>query len=189
MSYAPALRSIPEHEKDCRPNPKIFFNMGEPYKVVLLIAALAFGFVALGFAQSMSAAEQDVLQIRQKMSSKFAEAIKKKDVSLIADHYSKDAVYSVLSPSRTILVGRDAIVKRFDEIFKTDPLIYYLSKPDEVHLSGESIAWSTGTYALTTMAKDGTKREFHGNWLDMMKRESDGEWRITFQANASIPNQ
>lgn len=158
-------------------------------KVVLLIAALASCFVTPSFAQSMSAAEQKVLQVRQEMSRNFAEAIKNKESSLIADHYSKDAVYSILTPSRTIIVGRDAIVKRYDEIFKTGSLVDYQSNPDEVHLTDDGIAWSTGTYALTTMAKDGAKREFHGTWLDIMKRESDGEWRITFQANASMPTQ
>ena len=39
----------------------------------------------------------------------------------------------------------------------------------------------------TATDEKGSKRRVQANWLDMLRREVDGEWRVTFQASASAP--
>src|SRR5690242_9221268 len=100
-------------------------------KGALLIGALGTScFASFGFAQSMTVAEQEILQIREKMAHSFMAALKAKDVSPVGDHYTKDAVFSILMPTRSIFFGREAIVKRYEEIFRAGSLISYESKPD-----------------------------------------------------------
>jgi len=60
----------------------------------------------------MSEAEQQLLQIRSKMSQDFVKAVSTKDVSLVADHYKKDAVIAGLSPNKWVAGGGDAIARR-----------------------------------------------------------------------------
>ena len=152
----------------------------------LIIAVLAFGLASPAWAET-SAVEQELLQVRQKMSHSFAEAVNNKDAVRAADHYANDIVFSALSPVQAVVVGREAMLKRWDGIFKAGSVTDYSSKPGEVHLVSDGVAWSTGTYTFTAVGKDGAKRQVHGNWLDMLRREADGEWRVTFQAVAAVP--
>jgi uncharacterized protein (TIGR02246 family) len=148
------------------------------YAIMLLVAP--------AWAQS-STTEQELLQIRQKMAHSFAEAVKNKDGMQAADHYSKDVVFSLLVPVQTIVVGREAMQKRWEDILKAGTVTEYSSTPKEVHLIGDGVGWSTGTFVYTATDKDGSKRRVQGNWLDMLRREADGEWRVIFQASASAP--
>ena len=134
------------------------------------------------WAQS-NPAEQELLEIRQKMARSFAEAVNNKDGMHAADHYSKDVVFSLLVPVQTVVVGREAMQKRWEDIIKAGTVTEYSTAPKEAHLLGDGVAWST----YTATDKDGSKRRVQGNWLDMLRREADGEWRVTFQASASAP--
>jgi uncharacterized protein (TIGR02246 family) len=155
----------------------------------LTAMALCLFIAAPAVGQPMSEAEQELLRYRAKMVQDFMEAVKNKDVSLVADHYTKDAVYAGLVPTRYVLVGRDAIVKRYEELFKAGTLVDYSSKPIEVHIIGDNAAWTSGSYSYTAISKDGAKREFQGNWLDMLRREEDGHWRVSFAGYGSMPKQ
>jgi len=85
---------------------------------VLLLAVLATVIIRPAAAQTNAAEQDDLMQIRLKMSHDVSDAINKKDATLVADHYSKDVVLSVLSPVQTIVVGRDAMLKRGESVFK-----------------------------------------------------------------------
>src|SRR5262249_50281784 len=126
---------------------------------------------------------------RAKMSESFAEAIEKKDVSPIADHYTNDAIFAGLLPTQYVLVGREAIVKRYEGLFKAGTIVSYSSKPIEAHLMNENTAWTSGVYNVTLLNRDGTKQEFQGHWIDMLRREQDGVWRVNFAGYASMPKQ
>jgi uncharacterized protein (TIGR02246 family) len=145
--------------------------------------------VVPAFGQSTTNAEQELLKIRAKMSQDFVDAVATKDVSLVADHYTKDAVIGGLAPTKWLAVGRDAIVKRYDALFKAGALSDYVSIPQEVHLTGDNTAWTTGHYEVTVLNKDGTQQRIQGNWLDMIQREEDGHWRVSFAGYASMPKQ
>ena len=154
--------------------------------MLVVVASAIMLLIAPAWAQS-NPAEQEVLQIRQKMARSFAEAVNNKDGMHAADQYSKDVVFSLLVPVQTIVVGREAMQKRWEDILKAGTITEYSGAPKEVHLIGDGAAWSTGTFTYTATDKDGSKRRVQGNWLDMLRREADGEWRVTFQASASAP--
>jgi uncharacterized protein (TIGR02246 family) len=153
-----------------------------------LMACLLF-IASPAFAQSITDTEQELLKIRAKMSQNFVDAVATKDVSLVADHYTKDAVIAGLAPTKWMAVGRDAIVKRYDGLIKAGTLSDYLSTPTEVHMIGDNTAWTTGYYEVTVLNKDGTKQRVQGNWLDMIRREEDGHWRVSFAGYGSMPKQ
>jgi uncharacterized protein (TIGR02246 family) len=155
------------------------------------VKALAFWMFIAGpaFGQSMNEAEQELYRTRVKMSQNFVDAVTTKDVSLVADHYTKDAVIAGLAPTKWVAVGRDAIVKRYDGLFKAGTLSDYLSTPNEVHITGDNTAWTTGSYEVTVINKDGTKQRVQGNWLEMIRREEDGHWRVSFAGYGSMPKQ
>jgi len=155
----------------------------------LMAMALCLFIAAPAVGQSMSAAEQELFQYRAKMAESFIEAMKKKDVSLVADHYTKDAVYAGLVPTHYVLVGRDAIVKRYEGLFKAGTVVDYFSKPIEAHLMSDNTAWTTGIYNVTLLNKDGGKQDFQGHWIDMLRREQDGVWRVSFAGYGSMPKQ
>jgi hypothetical protein len=73
------------------------------------LTALAFCLFIAGSAlgQSMSDAEQELLRIRAKMSQDFVDAVATKDVSLVAEHYTKDAVIGQMATTKWIAVVRD----------------------------------------------------------------------------------
>jgi uncharacterized protein (TIGR02246 family) len=153
----------------------------------MLVLSMFIAAPAVG--QSMSAAEQALLKVRAKMSQSFVDAVAKKDVSLVADHYTKDAVIAGLAPSKWMAVGRDAIVKRYDGLIQAGAISDYESTPTEVHMIGDNTAWTTGYYEVTVLNKDGTKQRVQGNWLDMIRREEDGQWRVSFAGYGSFPKQ
>ena len=154
--------------------------------MLVVVASAIMLLIAPAWAQS-NPAEQEVLQIRQKMARSFAEAVNNRDGMHAADQYSKDVVFSLLVPAQTIVVGREAMQKRWEDILKAGAVTEYSGAPTEVRLIGDGVAWSTGSFTYTATDKDGSKRRVQGNWLDILRREADGEWRITFQASASAP--
>jgi ketosteroid isomerase-like protein len=154
---------------------------------ILLLAVLVTGAFSPASAQS-NTTEQELMQIRQKMSRDASDAINKKDAAkLVTDHYSTDVILSVLSPAQTVWVGRDALLKRWQNIFEAGSVTDYSSAQDQVHIMSDGVGSSTGTYTFTAVAKDGSKRKVTGHWLDIFRREADGEWRVSFQAVATVP--
>jgi len=62
-----------------------------------------------------------------------------------------------------------------------------VSAPKEVHITGENTAWTTGSYEVTVLNKDGTKQRVEGNWLETIRRDDDGHWRVSFAGYGSMP--
>lgn len=44
--------------------------------------------------------------------------------------------------------------------------------------SSEDMGWTWGTYVLTTTDDDGIKQEHHGKYLNIWKRQDDGQWKV-----------
>src|SRR5205085_8555877 len=69
-----------------------------PGMLVVMASAIML-LISPAWAQS-NPAEQEVLQIRQKMARSFAEAVNNRDGMHAADQYSKDVVFSLLVPPK-----------------------------------------------------------------------------------------
>jgi uncharacterized protein (TIGR02246 family) len=154
-------------------------------RITLLAVILSFGVVSPAFGQQMSAADQEMMKIRQSMTEQYAAAVAKKDAVALADHYTVDAVTANLCPETPPVVGREAQIKRFEAALKAG-FRDYVGKIKEVRLLGDGRAWSTGVSEFTINGKDGTPVRARGNWVDILKRNGK-EWRVSFQAFARTP--
>jgi ketosteroid isomerase-like protein len=155
-------------------------------RTCLALTVLAAGMSPAAFAQTMSPAEQDVVKYRQAMSNQFAAGIKTKDTAWVTDHFTPDAVYVFLVPSRRVTVGRDAIKKQYEGAYQSGAVTEYVGKVLEAHVRPDGTAWTLGSWALTSVAKDGSTRQTEGNWVDELKREGD-QWLVTFEAIGGQP--
>lgn len=156
-------------------------------KMSLLAAALLLLGAALpAFGQQISAADEEMVKIRQAMTDTFAAAVAKKDVAAaVANLYTADAILQSLCPESPRAFGREAYLKRLEAALKSG-FRDYSGKVKEAHLISDGLAWSTGSYTFTVNDKDGKPEQARGNWIDMLKREGN-EWRMSFQAYARTP--
>jgi uncharacterized protein (TIGR02246 family) len=149
--------------------------------VTVLLLSVAFP----AFGQQMSAADQEMMKVRQAMSDEWAAAVAKKDVAAMVDHYTTDVVTASLCPESAPLVGREAKTKGFEAALKAG-FRDYSAKVKEVRLLSDGLAWSTGISTFTVTDKDGKPQQVRGNWMDILRREGN-EWRVSFQAFARTP--
>jgi uncharacterized protein (TIGR02246 family) len=151
----------------------------------LAVTVLLLGVVFPAFGQQMSAADQEMMQVRQAISDQYAEAVAKQDAAAIADHYTADVITASLCPESAPVVGREALVKRSEAALKAG-FRDYSGKVKEAHLLSDGLAWSTGISTFTLTDKDGNPQQVRGNWMDMLRREGK-EWKVGFQAFARTP--
>ena len=144
------------------------------------VAVLAAGTLPT-YAQPMSPAEEQVVKYRQAMSNEFAAGIKTKDTAWVLNHFTPDAVYVFLVPSRRATVGRDAIKQQYEKAYQSGTITEYVGKVLEAHIRPDGTAWTLGSWSLTAVAKDGSTRQTEGSWVDELKSEGD-QWLVTFEA-------
>jgi uncharacterized protein (TIGR02246 family) len=154
-------------------------------KITLLALMLSLGMASLAFGQQMSAADQEMMKIRQSMSDEYAAAIAKKDAVAMADHYTVDVVTAGLCPETPPVVGREARTKSSEAALKAG-VRDYSGKVKEVRMLSDGTAWSTGVSEFTIDGKDGAPARVRGNWVDILRREGK-VWRVSFQAFARTP--
>jgi uncharacterized protein (TIGR02246 family) len=91
--------------------------------------------------------------------------------------YSDDAVF--LRPSAERTTGRQAIRSLFAKTLAANTA-HIVMHPITLERSS-NLAYDSGTYE-ETIVTNGTTRATRGDYLIILKRESDGEWRIAQQA-------
>lgn len=88
-----------------------------------------------------------------------------------ADTLTSDAI---VMPVDRKLRGRDAILLWA----RSMPRLSTFAAPiDEVRGTGD-LAYATGSYLLTVTAADGTSSLEQGSFIDILRKQSDGSWRI-----------
>ena len=154
-------------------------------RITLLALMLSLGMMSPAFGQSMSAADQEMMKLRQAMADQVAAAVAKKDAVAWADHYTADAVTAGLCPETPPVVGREARIKQNEASLKAG-FRDYSGKIKEVRLLSDGTAWSTGISEFTIDGRDGAPVRVRGNWIDVLRREGN-EWRVSFQAFERTP--
>jgi uncharacterized protein (TIGR02246 family) len=83
-----------------------------------------------------------------------------------------------MDPDKPSIIGKENIRKFFEvpfEQFSTNVAVY---GDTEIQISGD-MAFARGTYTLSLTPKEGgPKTTFDGKWLDILKRQTDGSWKI-----------
>jgi uncharacterized protein (TIGR02246 family) len=152
----------------------------------LAVAVLMSGAAFPAIGQQISAADEEMMKIRQALTDKFGAAVAKKDIAAaVADLYTSDAVLQSLCPESARAFGREGYQKRVEAALKSG-FRDYSGKVKEAHLLNDGLAWTTGAYTFTVNDKDGKAEQARGNWIDMLKREGN-EWKVSFQAYARTP--
>ena len=120
-------------------------------------------------------------EIRALDSTYFA-AVRAKDANAIAALYTEDAVSQV--PNAPALRGTDAIVKYYQDYFKT-PQLTMTGGPETIKISDDgSMAYDAGTYAASWADAKGKIIKDEGKYMEVLKKVN-GKWKSIIDANNS----
>ena len=104
------------------------------------------------FGQQLSAADQEMMKIRQTLSDEYSAAAAKKDLADMVDHYTADVIIATICPESTPIVGREAYTRRSETLLKAG-FRDYVGKVTQAHVLSSDEAWSTDTSSFTVKQK------------------------------------
>ena len=99
-----------------------------------------------------------------------------------AEAFAEDGM--LMPPNAAAVVGRDSI-RRWAEDFFSSYSIRFMITSEEIQVSGDLAVrrfTASGTY---TSSRDGEITEFDQKYLDILRRQADGTWRISHHAWSS----
>jgi uncharacterized protein (TIGR02246 family) len=142
-------------------------------RLLLALAWLAIGVDAPTFAQQTSASvsEQDRQQI-DAFGNKIAEAFNKNDATAVAALWTEDAVW--VTPEG-VFSGRQAIEKRYADIFQRWHPTNWIAKRDQVNAIGNA-AWRVKEWSCTVQTENGPV-QVKGYFSTIFVRDGDA-WKI-----------
>lgn len=109
----------------------------------------------------------------ERVRSQWQEAAERDDAAAVTALYTEDAI--VVSPEDGTARGREAIEELWTRNF---PMVTSLSiDPEETDASGD-LAYDFGTFTQTVDPPDAEPVEMTGQYLVVLKRDSDGAWRL-----------
>jgi len=83
-----------------------------------------------------------------------------------------------MEPDNPSFIGKDNVKKFFEPSFGAFNINVAIYGEIETQISGD-MAFSRGTYILSLTPKEGgPKTTIDGKWLDILKRQADGSWKI-----------
>ena len=140
-----------------------------------------------------------LLGLAQQTNSKAAEAIRKADQAWLAAFSTKDANKAasfvasdgaVYSPNAPAAQGTDAVVKLFNDFYKTpDIKLTWTPTLVEAAKSGD-LGFSSGTYEMTFKDPSGKTVNDHGKYVTVWQKQHDGSWKaIRDIFNSDLPSQ
>jgi hypothetical protein len=149
-------------------------------KLPLLLAIVAFAVSA--FAQQ----QDDQKQALANHAKKFDDAFNANDAAAVAALFTKDATYVT---DTGIIVGRDAIQKYYENLFKTVRYSNHKGVPDATspHMISPSSFWCSGTFTNSWKTVDGRySGNVSGFWSNICRME-DGAYKDAVQTWNRIP--
>jgi uncharacterized protein (TIGR02246 family) len=116
------------------------------------------------------------------LDQQYFSAVKAKDVNMLADTYSNDAVS--MPPNNPPLMGHDDIVKYNDAMLKT-PNFGMTGETKTVSFSDDgTVAYAWGTYSATWTDAKGKAVKDEGKYLNVL-RKVDGKWKVVMDSFSS----
>jgi len=150
----------------------------------VILVGLATGFTLPAYAQQKATVDPATTQQRDLLgdvnaldefgvlATKIDEAFNKNDAGALAALFTEDGV---LVTPEGIFFGRQAIEKRYVELFQRWPVTSSTSQRDLLNAI-DNAAWSTGEWWSTLQSENGPEFE-RGYWSAIYVREGDG-WKI-----------
>ena len=109
-------------------------------------------------------------------SKKFTEAYNQGDAAATADHYTEDA--KLLPPNREMVSGKRAIQEFWKGAMDAGVQRIELETA-EVGYDGD-VGYVRGISNVTIRMEDGKEVTDKGKYLVILKRQSDGSWKVAF---------
>ena len=151
---------------------------------LLAVAGLVICFAVPAFAQQKNTADSKIVQQRDllgvakaiddfgALSLKLDEAFNKNDASAIAALFTEDGI---LAASDGMFIGRQAIEKRYADIFQRWPINTFSGQRYQLNAIDNAV-WSVGEWWSTIQSETGPKFE-GGYWSAIYIHEGD-DWKI-----------
>jgi len=111
-----------------------------------------------------------------RMNRDFAAALNAKDAKAAAALYTEDAV--LIPPGEPVVRGREAIEEYWKSALESGGVRDVSVETMDARSSG-SLGYETGTYVLTANGPDGEAVIDKGRYVELLRREPDGEWHST----------
>ena len=146
-------------------------------RLVVALVGLAIGFTVPTLAQKDTVDPQIIEQFAA-LGKKYAEAVNNNDAAAVAALYTEDAV--VVTETGTIY-GREAIEKRWADLFKQVHFSNHIAKQYAPHIIGTAgnEMWATGAWSATIQGQNFGPTQIKGYWSVI--REGD-DWKIRMLA-------
>src|SRR5256886_1716256 len=118
---------------------------------------------------------QPMERVLRDLDGQRSKAAAAKDLEQTVAYYSDDAV--VLPPNAASAMTKEAIRNTWKDLLASPGLVITW-KPTRVELakSGD-MAWLSGTYELTMNDAAGSPINDHGKYLEVWKKQADGNWK------------
>jgi ketosteroid isomerase-like protein len=151
---------------------------------LLAVVGSVICFVVPAFSQQKNTADSKIVQQRDllgvpkaiddfgALSLKLEEAFKKNDASAIAALFTEDGI---LVASDGMFSGRQAIEKRYTDIFQLWPLITFSSQRYQLNAIDNAV-WSVGEWWSTIQTEAGPK--FDGGYWSAIYTHEGEDWKI-----------
>lgn len=148
----------------------------------LWIGAVLFAACGL-LAASPGAPKNDADAAIRKINQWTAEHFTAKDADPMIDGYfAPEAVW--LPDGQEAVIGREAIRAKFRELLTAMPEGKFTIEVVKIEQAGD-MAYEIGRETFAYTDKDGAKKESHGKYLAVWKRQANGEWRCLADAPSS----
>jgi len=150
------------------------------------IAPLALAVLLFGCTQAPVPAPLDTRAADEKAirdtETEWVKAFAAKDMDKVLAPYADDA--TVLLSNAPTMVGKDAIRAGMKDVV-TDPKFSLDLKTVKVYVSKDDLAYSQGTYSVTT-TDPRTKKVMAetGRYVEVYKKQADGSWKIVEDINS-----
>ena len=118
---------------------------------------------------------KDIENIRE-LPDKWTAAVRAGDIASLVDMFAEDAVR--MAPDNDAVTGRQAIRSSLEKLVTAFDSIEMITELREADVAGD---WGfyRCTYASKLIPKAGGEPvEMRGHWFDLLKRQSDGSWKI-----------
>jgi uncharacterized protein (TIGR02246 family) len=128
------------------------------------------------------AVEQAAIQAAVEEWSAAAEA---KDAETFASFYGEDAV--LMMEGAPDIRGRAALGEGITGMMQDPNFALSFAADDIVVARSGDLAYETGTYTMTTSGPEGDPVTQKGHYVDVWKKNADGEWKVAVDAPVSDP--
>ncbi len=150
-----------------------------------LLAGLIF-LVASGVLAARAPQKNDADSAIRRINERTAAYINAGQVSEFIDlYFAPDAVW--LGHNREAIRGREAIGAFFKEGFAAAPVNISI-EVEKIEQSGD-LAYELGREVITVTDKDGAKKQHHGKYVAVWRRQPNGDWRCVVDAPSSEPGE